>query len=152
MNLVRSVVGSVVNRMWTWSLPPSRFTDCPRHHCRIGHNHLQSQTTANIDRFYGYLHGRRGELVLAVDLEPVNETIVEAVEAEVADMPLTELVSVVGEAESASSGRSRSFFWWRGFSLWGSGWRSGTDSFRPTRRRRSSGAPVGSTAEQRQQV
>lgn len=68
----------------------------------ITENYLQSQTTANIDRFYGYLHGRRGELVLAVNLEPVKDNIVEAVEAEVTDMPLTELVSVVGAEESAS--------------------------------------------------
>ena len=68
----------------------------------ITEEYLQSQTTANIDRFYGYLHGRRGELVLAVDLEPVKDNIVETVEAEVTDMPLTELVSVVGAEESAS--------------------------------------------------
>lgn len=64
--------------------------------------YLRSQTTANIDRFYGYLHGRQSDLVLEIDLAPVKEDIVETVEAEVADMPLTELVAIVSEDESAS--------------------------------------------------
>ena len=68
----------------------------------VTEDYLQSQTTANIDRFYGYLHGRQDELVIRVDLEPVKENIVETVETEVTDMPLTELMSVAGQEETAS--------------------------------------------------
>lgn len=67
----------------------------------VTREYLKSQTEANIDRVYGYLHGDREELVVALDLEPLKANIVSAVENRVANMSLADLVSIVGSDDTS---------------------------------------------------
>lgn len=58
--------------------------------------YIQSQTEANIDRTYGYLHGSRDSLVVVVDTEPLKERTDDAVAAAVQNVSARELADFAG--------------------------------------------------------
>ncbi len=66
-------------------------------------SYLETQTEANVDRVYGYLHGDRDELVIALDLEPVKENVVKTVENRIENMSLLELTDLVGSGDTAAA-------------------------------------------------
>lgn len=59
--------------------------------------YLRTQTERNVDRLYAYLHGDRAELVIAFNLVPVKENLVETIEARIEETPLPELLSLVAD-------------------------------------------------------
>ncbi len=58
--------------------------------------YIESQTEANIDRTYGYLHGSRDSLVVVVDTKPLKERTGEAVAAAVQNVSARELAAFAG--------------------------------------------------------
>ena len=63
--------------------------------------YLQRQVERNVDRTYAYLHGDREELVLAVDLEPVQDQMMGILEEEIRNASLAELFGALGPGGTA---------------------------------------------------
>lgn len=62
--------------------------------------YLRREVERNVDRTYGYLHGDREALVLAVDLAPVQDEITDVLEAEIRNATLAELFGSLGPEAS----------------------------------------------------
>lgn len=62
----------------------------------IPESYVRAQVEANIDRAYAYLHGERKELELYVETGVVKSRIESAVEAELSNASVDELLSVAG--------------------------------------------------------
>ena len=57
----------------------------------VAEDHVEAELDANLERFYAYLHGDVDELRLEIDTEPIRTSAVEIVEAEAADVELSDL-------------------------------------------------------------
>lgn len=78
--------------------PPGPFGDATGRILEeaITEAYMQREVERNVDRTYGYLHGDREELVVAVDLEPVQDEVVGILAEEIENASVAELFGAVG--------------------------------------------------------
>lgn len=63
--------------------------------------YLRGEVERNVDATYAYLHGERDELVVAVDLEPVQDEVTDVLEEEIRNASLVELVGAAGGGDAS---------------------------------------------------
>ena len=69
----------------------------------ISDRYVESQTNANIRRFYEYLHGERAELLLEVETRPLKQNITARVETRVGSQEPHELFATVSGSQTAGA-------------------------------------------------
>lgn len=63
--------------------------------------YLRQEVERNVDRTYGYLHGDRERLVVAVDLEPVQDEITGIVAEEIRNESVGDLLEAIGGGDAS---------------------------------------------------
>lgn len=63
--------------------------------------YVEQQSEANIDRAYLYLHGKRNDLGVSLNLSPVKENTADAVEAELREAEFSEILEVASTTEAS---------------------------------------------------
>lgn len=66
----------------------------------VTESYLQGEVERNVDRTYGYLHGDRETLVVAVDLEPVQDEITAILAEEIRNATVAEVFEATGAGEA----------------------------------------------------
>jgi hypothetical protein len=67
----------------------------------ISDSYVESQTNANIRRFYEYLHGERAELLLELETRPLKQNITARVETRAGSQEPHELLATLAGSQSA---------------------------------------------------
>lgn len=64
----------------------------------MSEEYLASQTEANVDRFYAYLHGERSTLNLSIDARPMKENASAAIESQIRTASVADLLATSGSS------------------------------------------------------
>ena len=65
----------------------------------VTEDYLQAEAERNVDATYAYLHGEREALVVAVDLEPVQDEVTDILAQEIRNASLADIFGALGDGE-----------------------------------------------------